>query len=86
MLAERVKEWTHQWKQEGRLEGLREGQDHALEKARAVLLRDLEKRFGPLPKSILQRVEAVASIEELTELTLRAGAASSLTVLADGQE
>src|SRR6185295_9024028 len=54
MLAERVVEWTHQWKQEGLEEGLQkgrqEGQEDAFVKAREVLLRDLVKRFGPLPE------------------------------------
>jgi hypothetical protein len=74
MLAERVIEWTHEWKQEGLEEGL--------ERSRGVLLRNLEKRFGPLPDEVRRRVEAIASIEELTEFVLRAGAAPSLTALA----
>lgn len=85
MLAERVTEWTHQWKQEGleegRKEGRNEGRNEALESARGVLLRDLERRFGPLPEGVRRRVEAIASIEDLTEFTLRAGAAPSLEAL-----
>ena len=61
--------------------GRQEERQEALAKARGVLLRDLERRFGPLPEEILRRVESIASIEELTELTLRAGAASSLADL-----
>jgi hypothetical protein len=89
MLAENVKEWTHQWKQEGieagrqegLKEGLKEGQESALTKARGVLLRDLEERFGPLPVEIRRTVNAIASIEDLTDFVFRAGAASSLTDL-----
>lgn len=97
MLAERVKEWTQQWKQEGlqegrqagRQEGLQEGlqegrqegRQEGLEKARGVLVQNLERRFGPLPEEIRRRVDAVTSIEELTELSIRAGAASSLAAL-----
>jgi predicted transposase YdaD len=85
MLAERVTEWTHQWKQEGleagRKEGRNEGRNEALESARGVLLRDLERRFGPLPERVRRRVEAIAAIEDLTEFTLRAGAAPSLDAL-----
>jgi predicted transposase/invertase (TIGR01784 family) len=73
MLAERVVEWTQQWKEEGRQEGL--------EKLRMVLLRDLESRFGPLPAEVRLRIEGIDSIEELAELSLRAGAASSVTEL-----
>jgi hypothetical protein len=79
MLAERVIEWTHQWKQEGLEEGLQKG----LEKVRGVLLRDLERRFGPLPEEVRRRVDAIASIEDLTEFSLRAGAAPSLAALAE---
>jgi hypothetical protein len=77
MLAERVVEWTQQWKEEGRQEEHRD----VLQKVRAVLLRDLESRFGPLPQEIRLRIEGIDSIEELTELSLRAGAASSVTAL-----
>ena len=77
MLAERVVEWTQQWKDEGLEEGRREG----LEKFRAVILRDLESRFGPLPEEVRLRIEGIDSIEELAELSLRAGAASSITAL-----
>ena len=73
MLAETGYRWSDRWEQEG--------VEKSLQKARGVLLRDLERRFGPLPEDFRQRVEAVASIEELTELTLRAGAASSLADL-----
>jgi hypothetical protein len=73
MLVESGLSWTDQWMQQG--------QENALAKARGVLLRDLERRFGPLPEEVRGRVETVASIEELTELTLRAGAASSLADL-----
>jgi hypothetical protein len=49
-------------------------------------LRDLERRFGPLPGSIRQQIDAIASVEELTEFVLRAGAATSLAALASGPE
>jgi predicted transposase/invertase (TIGR01784 family) len=93
MLAERVVEWTQQWKEEGleegrrvgreegRQEGREEGHQEGLEKLRAVLLRDLESRFGPLPAEVRLRIEGIGSIEELAELSLRAGAVSSLTEL-----
>jgi hypothetical protein len=44
-------------------------------------LRDLEERFGPLPDEVRQTVDAIASIEDLTDFVFRAGAASSLTDL-----
>ena len=89
MLADRMIEWTQEWKQEGLEEGLQKGIEKGIEKgrqeglqeARGVLLRDLERRFGPLPEKIRRRVDAIASIAELTELSIRAGAVSSLDAL-----
>ncbi|WP_347257588.1 Rpn family recombination-promoting nuclease/putative transposase [Methylocaldum sp.] len=45
MLAERVTEWTEEWKRQGRLEG-----------EAALLLRQLEQRFGPLNEADRTRV------------------------------
>jgi predicted transposase/invertase (TIGR01784 family) len=73
MLAERVKEWSYQWKQEERQE--------QLEKARGVLVQNLERRFGRLPEEVRRRVNEIASIEELMDLSMRAGAAASLSAL-----
>ena len=74
MLAERVMEWTEQWKNEG----LEQGREQALGKSRGILLQGLEKRFGPLPGEIRRQVDAIGSIEELMELGLRVGTAASL--------
>lgn len=73
MLAERVIEWTQQWKQEGREEGL--------EEVRGILLRELERRFGPLPEGVRRRVDEIGSFKELTELSVRVGSASSISEL-----
>ncbi|HEY2293830.1 MAG TPA: Rpn family recombination-promoting nuclease/putative transposase, partial [Thermoanaerobaculia bacterium] len=77
MLAESGFSWSDQWMQEG----MERERQEALSKARTILLRDLERRFGPLPETILRRVDAIGSIEELTEFSLRVGAASSLAEL-----
>ncbi|TVQ95343.1 MAG: DUF4351 domain-containing protein [Desulfovibrionales bacterium] len=61
MLAERVEEWTKNWKlqglqegrQEGRLEGRQEGR---LEGRQESFMRLLNKRFGPVPHDVVQRV------------------------------
>jgi hypothetical protein len=92
MLAESGYSWSDRWEQEGMEKGLQQGRQQGrqeerqetLARARGVLLRDLERRFGSLPEDFRRRVEGVASIEELTELTLRAGAASSLDDLVNG--
>jgi hypothetical protein len=47
MLAERVKEWTEQWRREGRQQGHVE-----------LLRRQLERRFGPLPARYETRLES----------------------------
>ncbi|HEX3554184.1 MAG TPA: Rpn family recombination-promoting nuclease/putative transposase [Thermoanaerobaculia bacterium] len=82
MLAERVIEWTQQWKQEGLEEGLEQGREEGLEQARertrGVLLRDLERRFGLLPADVRRQIDEIGSIEELIELSLRVGGASSI--------
>ena len=55
MLAERVKEWTMDWKQQGIEEGRRVGIEEGLKEGReegrkegeaAVLLRQIERKFG----------------------------------------
>ena len=84
MLAERVVEWTEQWKQEGLEQGREEGLRQVLEKVRGVLLLELERRFGPLPADLRRQIDEIGSIEELTELSLRVGGASSISELGLG--
>jgi predicted transposase YdaD len=88
MLAESGYLWSDQWEQEGMekglQQGLQQGRQDALAKARGVLLRDLERRFGRLPEDFRRRMEGIASIEELMELSIRAGAASSLDAIVNG--
>ena len=54
MLAERVQEWTKQWRDEGWTEGVQAGEA-------ALLLRQLERRFGPLTDPQKQRVQTATS-------------------------
>ena len=61
MLAERVQEWTRKWKQEGmeegRQQGRQEGRQEGLQKGQAELLvKILERQFGPLPPVYQQRI------------------------------
>lgn len=81
MLAERVMEWPYEWKEEGRTEGLREGREEALNQLRAVLVRELESRFGPLPPEARQCVESLDSYERISELIIAAATAPSLAAL-----
>jgi hypothetical protein len=69
MLAERVMEWTEQWKREGWREGLDEGRKKGLDEgqageAKALLLRLLQRKFGEVPGWVGRRAEG-ASLEEL---------------------
>ena len=73
MLAERVKEWTVEWKKEGFEEGLA--------KVRVALIRELERRFGPLPPVARQRVESLDSGEKIVELSIASATAPSLAAL-----
>ena len=53
MLAERVTEWTEEWKRQGMEKGLQQGR---LEGEVALLLRQLELRFGKLDETSRARV------------------------------
>jgi hypothetical protein len=55
MLATRAEDWKRQWLQEGRAEGLTEG---LMKGEAALLLRQLERRFGALPAEVKARVAA----------------------------
>jgi hypothetical protein len=60
MLAERVIEWTRNWKEEGIEQGRQEG----MQKGQAKLLKTmLEARFGPLPDWALARLKESSSAE-----------------------
>jgi hypothetical protein len=54
LLAERVKEWTKSWVEQGAQQGRHEGEA-------ALLLRLLERKFGPVPEEVRQRVAAADS-------------------------
>jgi hypothetical protein len=59
MLATRAEDWKRQWLQEGRAEGRAEGLTEGLMKGEAaLLLRQLERRFGALPTEVRARVAA----------------------------
>jgi len=82
MLAERVIEWTEEWKrqgiEEGRQEGLQEGrQEGRQEGEAALLLRQLELRFGPLSESSRAQVRT-ADAETLLRWGERIFAAETL--------
>lgn len=76
MLANRVVEWTQEWKREGFERGLTE--------ARTVLVHHLEARFGLLPDSTRSRLEAIDSVAALMEMMSRVPQVRSLDDLGLG--
>jgi hypothetical protein len=56
-LAEKFDQWAEQYKKEGRQEGRQEGET-------LLLQRQLTRRFGPLPSSVVARIGA-ASVPEI---------------------
>ena len=62
-------------REEGRTEGLAQGTQKG---ARQLLLHLLGKRFGPLPENVRRQVEAITSLDRLTELGERVLSAHSL--------
>jgi hypothetical protein len=74
MLATRAEDWKRQWQQEGRAAGRVEGR---VEGEAALLLRQLERRFGSLPAGVRVRV-ASADAAALETWGLRVLDAGSL--------
>ncbi|MFY9823273.1 MAG: DUF4351 domain-containing protein [Thermoanaerobaculia bacterium] len=71
--------WSETQQAKGREEGRREGMVQGAQGgARQLLLHQLGKRFGPLPESVRRRVEAITSLDRLTELAERVLSAHSL--------
>jgi hypothetical protein len=56
MLAERVKTWTQEWKEQGLREGRQEGEAK-------LLRRQLTRRFGPLPSWAEERLGQAGETE-----------------------
>ena len=92
MLAERIQEWTQQWKAEGREEGRKEGREEGRKEGReeghkegeiTLLIRLLEKRFGPLDEKTRARLEA-ADAKQLLRWGERLLAAKSLEAVFQG--
>ena len=67
------------WADKIRAEGWRDGLEQGLERgARRILLRLLGLRFGPLSEATRRRVEAIDSLETLTDLADRVLTARSI--------
>jgi hypothetical protein len=60
--------WAEMLEAKGEKKGLRKGRQEGREEVRQLLLEQLGQRFGPLPKSVQQRVEAISSMERLKQI------------------
>jgi predicted transposase YdaD len=84
MLEENLRRWRDAaWKdgvREGRQEGLQEG----LRTTHRLLLRQMERRFGPIPKRVRAKVETISSMDELERLADELLVAKSLKDLGLG--
>jgi flagellar biosynthesis/type III secretory pathway protein FliH len=78
--------WEDRIRAEGWRDGLEQGRQQGIEQGqergtRRILLRQLGLRFGPLPEAARRRVEAIDSMETLTQLADRVLVAKSLDEL-----
>jgi flagellar biosynthesis/type III secretory pathway protein FliH len=71
MLEENLREWHQRGLRRSHKKGLLEG-------AQMVVLHQIERRFGPLPKSIQTRIQAIKTVEELESLAEKVVTAGSL--------
>lgn len=76
VLADRVVEWTREWKLQR--------YEKVLLEMRPVLVCHLEARFGPLSPEAHQRLEETSSVEALMEMIGRVPVAQSLDELGLG--
>jgi hypothetical protein len=77
MLAERVESWTEQWMRQGRKQGHEQGRQV---EAQRLVLRQLQRRLGPLTPSQQTRIAALPldTLEALGEDLLEFTAAPDL--------
>jgi len=69
MLAQRVSEWTNEWKQQGWIEGMEKGMEKGIEAEKILLIRLIQRRFGPATaetaKTILNPVMKTDTLEQI---------------------
>jgi uncharacterized protein DUF4351 len=68
MIEHNMDRWREGVLRQGRREGRQEGR---VEEVQRILLRLLERRFGPLPRSVRGEVKRISSLAELERLTER---------------
>ena len=64
--------------QRGLEEGIEKGREQGIDQIRQILLRQLSLRFGPLSAGIRRRVDAIRSVDRLTQIAEQVLVARSL--------
>ena len=79
MLEENLREWHQRGLRRSHKKGLEEGREEGfVQGARRILLRQIERRFGPVAKGVQVRVQRITSVEELEMLAEKVVTAGSL--------
>ncbi len=89
MITENTLDWTAEWRMKGREEGLVEGRNEGRNEGRkegeaALLLRQVERKFGIVEPQVRQRIQD-AGAEELLEWGERFVTAETLAEVFDGK-
>jgi hypothetical protein len=74
-------DWTRESRQQGFEEGSEKRRQEDLKVLRETLLRRLTLRFGPVPESVREQVDAIDSVERLMDLAAEGAVAPSLSAL-----
>jgi hypothetical protein len=82
---EEIKAMELTWLGKAEARGIAQGSEtatrQAVERMRRVVLRQVEQRFGPVPATVRQRIEAIEDLEPLATLAERVFAVPSITEL-----
>ncbi len=81
MLRQRVSEWTHEWEQQGWVKGIEQGIEQGietgietglmkgLEKEKALLIRQIQRRFGhPVAEQVQASIMLVQDTDSLEQI------------------
>ena len=79
MLEESARRWRRQLLQEGRQEGWQEGfQEGMLDGPRGMLLEQIKLRFGRVPRTVRQKINAISSMREMRAMSRKVILAETL--------
>ena len=78
LLAERVIEWTQQWKEQGLGAGRQEGQ---VQEARAMIIEVIRAQFRRVPRDMMTAIRLLTGLEALHELLRYAATCPTLDAL-----